>query len=532
MPSDLLPASSYMSFLNDISYSSTMDAVPTFVAKDMSLVELNNAKTDFLKIYNQEAEESKKGFQQAVTAEDKVLNLRKDNEFQTQKLNELKSTLGFDGRLFDLKEEDFNNPYKIKEIESKAARFVNDPNYLSIARDQAYWDAFQTDIKTVCAGKDANSALCAMAKLKGDQYLADTDGTTPGMSLQASDFMPLDIPKDISDDIKKLPEHTFLTDPEKGPYRSLTIEERTKRSKDLVYNQIMGKMQDKRFYNNLVANGYDTPEKQKQFMDQMADEYAKENVSKFQFKFAPTGGSGGGGFTPASTPVQGGYFGFLRTGALDRYTDFTKKNKGADANKLTAAYGGLGPAFNAAMAWLDKTNPGESETIARQVITANDNTTSGSADYSAIKSAGFKKSVEAGNPYALAYVVDPNASPELVRQYVSMVQNYDVNNPNLGGLTGDNKKLYTRLKSKLGGAIPPALMGNLKSGLSNPGSLFIVPADLSSPSVFSFQYQSDPLQYYSQFGAGGAQPQPQSQPQGSTSVGTPKPEKKGKKLFE
>lgn len=527
MPSDLLPASSYMSFLNDVSYSSNMEAIPTFVAKDMSLVELDKAKTDFLKIYNKEAEEAQKGFERAVTAEDKVLSLRKDNDFQAQKLEELKSSLGFDGRLFNLKEEDFNNPYKIKEIESKAARFVSDPNYLSIVRDQQYWDQYQKDIQNVCAGDKANSTLCAMAKQKADQYLADFDGATPGMSLQAADYMPMDITKDIKTDVENLPDHKYLSDPQMSG-RSMTMEELTKKSRDLVYTVISNKLKDRRFKNNLVADGFDTDQKQNEYINRLADEYAKENVSKWQFKLMPTASSGAG-FAPTTAPQEMGYFGHIRSAILPLYNDYMRTKKGPDASKLQSTYGGVGQAFNAAMAWLDKTNPNESGSIARRIQSLNEGTATGGDTIEKVKMDGYQKSLLAGNPYVIDIVSAGNEKAQPDLNTIRILRAYDMNQTN-GGLNPADFKIWKQkvqaIKSKTGIDLTadPAMLKKLIDGAN--GQMQFNQADISLPGVFGGI--SDPLDYYytgpkaGAFGNTGVQQQTQT-PQQAQQANQPAP---------
>lgn len=521
MPSDLLPASSYMSFLNDVSYSSNMEAIPTFVAKDMSLVELDKAKTDFLKIYNKEAEEAQKGFERAVTAEDKILSLRKDNDFQAQKLEELKSSLGFDGRLFNLKEEDFNNPYKIKEIESKAARFVSDPNYLSIVRDQQYWDQYQKDIQNVCAGDKANSTLCAMAKQKADQYLADFDGATPGMSLQAADYMPMDITKDIKTDVENLPDHKYLSDPQMSG-RSMTMEELTKKSRDLVYTVISNKLKDRRFKNNLVADGFDTDQKQNEYINRLADEYAKENVSKWQFKLMPTASSGAG-FTPTTVSPETGYFGHIRSAILPLYNDYMRTKKGSEASKLMSTYGGGDQAFNAAMAWLDKTNPNESGSIAKQMQALSEGTATGGATLDQVKMDGYQKSLVAGNPYVIDIVSSRNEKAQPDLNTIRILRAYDINKPD-GGLNPADliiwKKKVAGIKNntRIDLSKDPTTLQRLIDGATN--KMPFIDADVSLPEPFG--NVNNPLTYYYTgqnavaFGNTGGQQQTQTPQQAQT----------------
>lgn len=537
MPSDLLPASSYMSFLNDVSYSSNMEAIPTFVAKDMSLVELDKAKTDFLKIYNKEAEEAQKGFERAVTAEDKILSLRKDNDFQAQKLEELKSSLGFDGRLFNLKEEDFNNPYKIKEIESKAARFVSDPNYLSIVRDQQYWDQYQKDIQNVCAGDKANSTLCAMAKQKADQYLADFDGATPGMSLQAADYMPMDITKDIKTDVENLPDHKYLSDPQMSG-GAMTIEELTKRSRDLVYTVISNKLKDRRFKNNLVADGFDTDQKQSEYINRLADEYAKENVNKWQFKFKPTASSGAG-FAPTTAPQEMGYFGHIRSAILPLYNDYMRTKKGPEASKLQSTYGGVGQAFNAAMAWLDKTNPNESGSIARRIQSLNEGTATGGDTIEKVKMDGYQKSLLAGNPYVIDIVSAGNEKAQPDPNTIRILRAYDMNQAN-GGLVGNDlltwKKKVAAIKAqaKIDLINDPTTLQRLIAGATRQMQFNSADVSLSAP----FGNVSNPLDYYynstsaGAFGNTGGQPQAQVQQQQANQPAPTQAKPAGKGLFK
>ena len=537
MPSDLLPASSYMSFLNDVSYSSNMEAIPTFVAKDMSLVELDKAKTDFLKIYNKEAEEAQKGFERAVTAEDKVLSLRKDNDFQAQKLEELKSSLGFDGRLFNLKEEDFNNPYKIKEIESKAARFVSDPNYLSIVRDQQYWDQYQKDIQNVCAGDKANSTLCAMAKQKADQYLADFDGATPGMSLQAADYMPMDITKDIKTDVENLPDHKYLSDPQMSG-GAMTMEELTKRSRDLVYTVISNKLKDRRFKNNLVADGFDTDQKQSEYINRLADEYAKENVNKWQFKFKPTASSGAG-FAPTTAPQEMGYFGHIRSAILPLYNDYMRTKKGPEASKLQSTYGGVGQAFNAAMAWLDKTNPNESGSIARRIQSLNEGTATGGDTIEKVKMDGYQKSLLAGNPYVIDIVSAGNEKAQPDPNTIRILRAYDMNQAN-GGLVGNDlltwKKKVAAIKAqaKIDLINDPTTLQRLIAGATRQMQFNSADVSLSAP----FGNVSNPLDYYynstsaGAFGNTGGQPQAQVQQQQANQPAPTQAKPAGKGLFK
>jgi hypothetical protein len=284
----------YVSFLNSVPTVGELDYVPSFIAQDLDLKYLDKNQDDFLKVLDKQRDDAKKGFDAITEAQDKILKLRADNPYQSQTIDNLKAGSGFDNTLFDLKEADFENPFKVKEIESRAARMLTNPDYLNILRDQTYHDTFNKDLDAnVCAGKNANSALCKMGREELKKYLSDEAGAYRGGELRAADFTPLDWMKVLKDDLDKVPIESFMGDVMDGN-GYLMVEQLEKRGKELVSSLIKNRTNDKQFANNLYADGFINEASVEKLKQDLVNAWTQQTVKKFEFKLKPR---------PAQTPV-------------------------------------------------------------------------------------------------------------------------------------------------------------------------------------------------------------------------------------
>lgn len=284
----------YMSFLNSVPTVGELDYIPSFVSEDLDLKYVDKNQDDFLKILDKQRDDAKKGFDAITEAQDKILKLRADNPYQSQTIENLKAGSGFDNTLFDLKEEDFENPFKVKEIESRAARMLTNPDYLNILRDQTYYDTFNKELDSnVCAGKNANSALCRMGREELKKYLSDEAGAYRGGELRAADFTPLDWMKVLKDDLDKIPVESFMGDVMDGN-GYLMVEQLEKRGKELVSSLIKNRTNDKQFANNLYADGFINEASVEKLKQDLVNAWTQATVKKFEFKLKPR---------PAQVPV-------------------------------------------------------------------------------------------------------------------------------------------------------------------------------------------------------------------------------------
>lgn len=277
----------YMTFLNSVPTVGTLDYVPTFVAQDLDLKYLDKNQKDFLDIFDKQRADAQQGFNDILEAQDKILKLRADNPYQAQTIDNLKAGSGFDNTLFDLDEEDFENPFKVKEIESRAARIVTNQDYLNIMRDQAYHDNFLKELDTnVCSGKNANSALCKMGREELNKYLSDQNGSFRGGALRAADFTPLDWMKVLKDDLDKVPIETFMGDVIDGNGYFM-VKEFERRGRELVTSLIKNRTNDRQFANNLYADGYTTEASIEKLKNDLINAWTQESIKKFEFKLEP-----------------------------------------------------------------------------------------------------------------------------------------------------------------------------------------------------------------------------------------------------
>lgn len=308
----------YLSFLNSVPTVDVLNYVPTFQVEDIDLKYLDKNQDNFLEIEKKDRGQKKNSFGKGMDMLNKVMKLRADNPYQQGKIDNLKNSLGLDEQAFDIKDEDLGNDAMIKALDTKFARMSADQEFQNIIRDQQMSDLFAEDIKSICAGKDANGELCRMAREKLKEYYTNSDGQLRGDALRAAAFKPINVLGVLKKDLDTVPVNAFRekVKTEGGLY---VAEEWEQRSRELVTDIINARLKDEQFLNNLYANGFKTPADIERLKQSLIDAWTQRNLKDVTFKGITSGRSRSSSSSSQSQPT-----GLSTVGSINTFEDALK----------------------------------------------------------------------------------------------------------------------------------------------------------------------------------------------------------------
>ena len=394
----------YLTFMDNVGTVEAVDYVSPLDIKPIDLKKVDENQKNYINVEKYKDKLAQYSYDALVETEDTVLNLPADNPYQVTQLEQLKGDVGVNDKLFDINVDDLKNPYAIKGIESKAARLVSDPRFINVQREQALHKQFKNSVNTtVCAGKNANSVLCQMARAEQKKYFQDANGEYSATSLRAADFMPMDIMKELEDDLKRIPLNEFEAKlrKDKGVF---ILEEWQQRSKDAVRQILADRVQNPQFANNMAAMGKDTPEKVNAMINALADAWSAKSIKDATLRVEPASRGGGSG-----SGVGAGIG--VSNNLILGFRDSIASSKLTDAQKLKANGLFSDQSFSAAAAWSDKYSQNESGTV-RSLLNQMDvdgNIKDPTGKTINIKDELLNRTAKEGNIYALKDILNMDA---------------------------------------------------------------------------------------------------------------------------
>lgn len=230
--------------------------------------------------------------------QDEVLGIRIDNPFQSAMVSKLKEKNGLDDSAFDMKIDDLENPYLVRNMKTKLSKISSSPEFADMVRNQTQKDLFE---KNIAALKHTNPEMYKLALQDLIDYKNDENGSMTGLDLNFNNYQPINVTKEVQTLLNDLPVLTTESPKKDGDY--VYVEKIKQRSKDLAETVVMNSLSDPKITNNLISQGYMTIEdgvptftdKGMEWKNTLIDEYTKKNVEIDSFKESKSGESGGGG---------------------------------------------------------------------------------------------------------------------------------------------------------------------------------------------------------------------------------------------
>lgn len=255
-------------------------------------------------------EKGKKGKGQTADA---VTGVRVDNPMQQETLATVKSETGIDNVFSTITMKQLTSPYGTKVIERAYSQFTNDPRIRKMVMEQMYADKYMGDLMKI-----KNGNLRAMAVGQYDKY---RNSEILGTELDISQYQDVDLTKSIATMFKAIKPQVEL-EIERNPQLKATVyKNREARDKKTMEESLNALMEDAKFRNNMVANGYIDPatgeytSSGKKYVDGLMSTF-EVNSARGSIKFDPaqrgtggrrrggSGGSGGGRLTAEEKRYQ------------------------------------------------------------------------------------------------------------------------------------------------------------------------------------------------------------------------------------
>lgn len=230
------------------------------------------------------ADRADKSFKEITDAYDEyaknsrdVLGFRLDNQDQADRHAKLRTQFGVDdAAINNVNINDFNNPYKMRDLGKRLNQVVNDYRSKDIIKEQASADTYRSQLEAL-RGIDPQ-----MADVAAKQLDAYREGKVNGNSLNIKQYEPIDIVSDVAAEVKKIPETTISEISRDLEDLGIVYEDVKKfKSKQLITIALKSRLNDPVFKNNMIARGYYDPDTKTltpagaKFFEELADEHSK-----------------------------------------------------------------------------------------------------------------------------------------------------------------------------------------------------------------------------------------------------------------